>query len=532
MEFGKFITRLDEQLIQKIVGTSAIQILNSLNSDLTRISRLQSVLLNIYPPVELLQSKEIRNEFIDILKKSEAEQLCTSLGKSITGDVYSTLKTIRFNTKNDWKKLLDFFEIVIEEAADEFIFVPSKNVEVNYALFKHQRDAIKELNQKLYSGNKKAMLHMPTGSGKTRTAINVICNHFRATEPTVVIWLTHTEELCEQAAAEFERAWKNLGNRELNVVRYWGNSQEDVSNLKDAFIVGGLTKVFNLLKTDAAKISKLGSHCSLVVMDEAHMAIAPTFKLNLQILINFGASLLGLSATPGRTWNDPEADKELSTFFNQQKVTLKVEGHENPVDYLVAEKYLAQVQNSPLLYQSGFTISDNDLKYLKENFHLSDSFLKNLSQDQQRNILILQKVDELVTRHKRIILFAMNVEHSNLLATCLQARGVNAFSITSNTESNQRRNLIERFKSNEDVPLVLCNYGILTTGFDAPKTSCALISRPTDSLVLYSQMVGRAIRGTRAGGNDAAEIVTVVDSSLPGFDAVANAFFNWEDVWN
>ena len=147
------------------------------------------------------------------------------------------------------------------------------------------------------------------------------------------------------------------------------------------------------------------------------------------------------------------------------------------------------------------------------------------------NILILQKVDELVTRHKRIILFAMNVEHSNILATCLQARSVNAFSITSKTESSQRRKLIERFKSDEDIPIVLCNYGILTTGFDAPKTSCALISRPTDSLVLYSQMIGRAIRGTQAGGNEAAEIITVVDSSLPGFDAVANAFFNWEDVW-
>jgi superfamily II DNA or RNA helicase len=80
--------------------------------------------------------------------------------------------------------------------------------------------------------------------------------------------------------------------------------------------------------------------------------------------------------------------------------------------------------------------------------------------------------------------------------------------------------------------MVICNYGVLTTGFDAPKTSAALIARPTRSLVLYSQMVGRAIRGERAGGNKSAEIVTVVDPELHGFGDVSAAFTNWEDVWD
>jgi superfamily II DNA or RNA helicase len=77
----------------------------------------------------------------------------------------------------------------------------------------------------------------------------------------------------------------------------------------------------------------------------------------------------------------------------------------------------------------------------------------------------------------------------------------------------------------------MVNYGILTTGFDAPRVSAAIIARPTMSLVLYSQMVGRATRGIKAGGNKEAEILTVVDKSLPGFNNVAEAFLNWEDVW-
>ena len=91
---------------------------------------------------------------------------------------------------------------------------------------------------------------------------------------------------------------------------------------------------------------------------------------------------------------------------------------------------------------------------------------------------------------------------------------------------------IQRYRANTSKPMVICNYGVLTTGFDAPATSATLIARPTRSLVLYSQMVGRAIRGPRSGGNAQAEIVTVVDPQLPGFGEIAEAFANWEDIWN
>lgn len=80
--------------------------------------------------------------------------------------------------------------------------------------------------------------------------------------------------------------------------------------------------------------------------------------------------------------------------------------------------------------------------------------------------------------------------------------------------------------------MVLCNFGVLTTGFDAPNTSAAAIARPTRSLVLYSQMVGRATRGPKAGGNRTCEISTVVDIDLPGFNDITEAFTNWEDVWH
>ena len=80
--------------------------------------------------------------------------------------------------------------------------------------------------------------------------------------------------------------------------------------------------------------------------------------------------------------------------------------------------------------------------------------------------------------------------------------------------------------------MALLNFGVLTAGFDAPVTSCVIVARPTTSVVLYSQMVGRAMRGRRAGGNRDCEIYTVVDNNLPGFRSVADAFSNWEELWS
>jgi len=531
MKFESLLSRIDEEIIQQIIGRSPVKILNILDRNLSNISNLQKAVLQIYSPSELLSNRAIRNSLFEILKPAEAEQLLICLGQPLSGDHFDSIKNLKFNSKDLFERLFAFFEIPPSIDINIDVEPKEKITIASYPLFPHQRKAIRQLLKFVYFGNKRVLLHMPTGSGKTRSAMNLICNHLRSYEPTVVIWLAHTEELCDQAATEFEKAWGNLGDRELPIIRYWGEADIDVANLSDCFIVGGLMKVYNLLKRDSSSFSKLSSHLSLVVMDEAHMAIAPTYKSSIEILLSFDASLLGLSATPGRTWNDPQADLELSQFFDRKKVTLQIDGYDNPVDYLVDNGYLAKIINKPLMYDSGIAVTEKDLEYLKQYLELPDKFLKALSEDQARNIRIIQKAEELISRHRRIILFALNVEHSNLLATCLQARGVSAYSLTSNTDPDQRRRLIELFKGDGEEPIILCNYGILTTGFDAPKTSCAIICRPTDSLVLYSQMVGRAIRGVNAGGNNEAEIVTVIDTVLPGFDKIQAAFFNWEDVW-
>ncbi len=527
MNFRDFLSRMDEEIIQEIIGKPAIQILNMLDFDLSKVSNLQEIVAEIHPPIELLQNKFTRDILFDILKTEEVEELSEILNIE---NSYASIKKLKYHNQHQLISLLSFFEI--EYHQEEIIETEYKqNIPASYPLFQHQRRALNELKLKLEHSSERVLLHMPTGSGKTRTAINAICDHLRTNEPTVIIWLAHTEELCEQAASEFARAWHLLGNRDIDLVRYWGGSTASLDSSDDAFIVAGLSKIYSSLKSDSVEVSSLAARCSLVIMDEAHMAIAPTYQLILEVLLSFKAVLLGLSATPGRTWNDIDADQKLADFFGRKKIKLRVEGFDNPVDYLIDQGYLAKIKNSPVLYEHGTELSNKDQEYLEKYLQLSDKYLKVVSEDQRRNILIIQKLEDLCERHNRIIVFAMTVDHAQLIATVLQARGLKAYSITGQTDNHFRKEIIKEFKRESDECMVLCNYGILTTGFDAPQTSCAVITRPTDSLVLYSQMVGRAIRGKAAGGNEEAEIVTVIDTKLPGFDQVANAFLNWEDVW-
>ena len=72
---------------------------------------------------------------------------------------------------------------------------------------------------------------------------------------------------------------------------------------------------------------------------------------------------------------------------------------------------------------------------------------------------------------------------------------------------------------------MLANYQVLATGFDAPKTSTILISRPVFSPVRYMQMVGRGLRGPGNGGTESCKIITVIDNLLQYKNKLAYHYF-------
>jgi len=534
MRFDDLLSRADDETLQFLLGKSALQLVTLLDPGLATPTKLRELVVGLRTRVGLLISQETRACLVDLLRPKEAEALATVLQISSDKNAYNSLKGLRIRSGSEREQMLfDFFEIT-RPTLEPVVPAPSMSVSpVEYGLFPHQRDAARKIKIHLTQGLRRVVLHMPTGSGKTRTTMNILADHLRINEPSLVIWLAYSEELCEQAAEEFEEAWRYLGNREIGVYRFWGDRDLDSETAEDGIIIAGLSKIYSAAKQSIQFISRLGSKTSLVVIDEAHSAVAETYKLILNALVvqHPSTGLLGLTATPGRTWSDIESDEELAHFFDRKKVTLQITGFANPVDYLVAEKYLAQVEYKPLFYEGGIELTEADVKRIQESLDLPETILKRLADDEMRNLQIILAIEELAKSHQRIIVFATTVEHSNILATVLRARGHQAKSITGNTPSPERARTIEEFKSASNDVRIICNYGVLTTGFDAPRTSAALIARPTKSLVLYSQMIGRAVRGLRAGGNETAEIVTVVDQNLPGFGSVSEAFNNWEDIW-
>ena len=402
-------------------------------------------------------------------------------------------------------------------------------VSPEYSLYPHQRQVLRDVLHALSSPERRAVAHLPTGAGKTRIACHAACRLLNETDSdrALVIWLASTEELCEQAAEEFGKAWGHLGLRNAHIHRFWADSSLDLRRLPSGFLVTGLAKMRSASDSDHTLLAHLAGQAVGVIFDEAHQAVAGTYSFVTEQLCSTRPPLLGLTATPGRTANLTDADYRLAEMFNHTKVSIDPKGHDSPVTFLIQNRYLADPRFVPISFDSGIRITEPEpgADYTKDD-------LLGLGHNDERTSKILELARDAAARHPRTIVFCPSVESAIDCNRLMQREGIWSGVVTANTSSEERRAIIDAFRGEEREHMVMFNYGVLTAGFDAPRTRCVIIARPTTSLVLYSQMAGRALRGPRAGGNRTAEIMTVVDMNLPGFGSVTEAFTNWEELWS
>ena len=311
--------------ILELIGEDQYRLLKALGKDTSDQADLVDLCINIHTRVGLLRNKEHRNVIFNSLTKDQAANLALIMGIRYENSPYKSLRelTVRKNSKQEIN-LLGFFSVSPpEEKVEEEPRETMELVEAKYGLFPHQRDALVDIERILENEGGRAVLHMPTGSGKTRTAMNMAAKHLNREGPTTVLWLAHSEELCEQAAEEFQRAWEFLGDRNVTLRRFF--KDHDWEDTSDGMVVSGLGKLWNFVKSTVTGLHNAAENISLVIFDEAHQSISPTYKLIIDIITtrNPDCKFLGLTATPGRTWDDMDKDMVLSEFYNKKKVTYR-----------------------------------------------------------------------------------------------------------------------------------------------------------------------------------------------------------------
>lgn len=459
--------------------------------------------------INLLSDSELSKEFVDFL---DGTQVGNSRAQLLNfGWSYKSKRFCeRFLQVYDFPETLVPFEKVITL---EKQFLPM-SLRPYKQLQDYQLEVYLQALVELEIEKNRFIVQMPTGSGKTRTAVEIIVNLLNnSRRGSYVVWLAHSSELCAQAEECFQEVWGHAGKFPLVIYRCWGD-QAGFPKDEDArgIVICGFDKINSLLSSSRLKPDYINDLCELIVIDEAHKAIAPTYKRSIQELAGVNTRIIGLTATPGRSINDDDQNRELSSFFYDKKITFTSD--ELPIIYLRRKGVLASIDYVEIdgveITKSFGSIDDFTKKFLDE-----------LGEDSERNVRILRSMIPYCKNNKQIIYFAPSVNQSRFISSCLTFAGYKSAHVDSGTSAENRWKIIDDYKAGN--LQVICNYGVLTTGFDAPKTDVVFIARPTTSIVLYSQMVGRGLRGPKVGGKSSCTLVQVKDN-FENFDEVEKLF--------
>ena len=498
--------------LNKYIGNNVIKGIDELNVQLDK-SDLSRLIFS-------------RENYEFFKKKENREKICLNLGIDTDFD-FKWGKQPETNIFLNALKLkpIEIKEDTQEEKNENFIKPES-------TLHKYQNHIRIKLNQFLESNDKRIVVHMPTGSGKTRTTIEAICDFVRGLSDTkkTFVWLAHSEELCAQAVESFVKLWKRFGNEEADIIKLWGSNKYNITEInKPTFVITSFQKSYSLLKTkkniDFSFYNLIRSNCHLLIVDEAHQSTAPTYRDVIELYEITKTKILGLTATPGRDYVNASDDstKELAKFYDNKKINIvsdEGEELENPIQYLTSKGVLSKIEHRSIVFDSQIDLTDTEREYISIHLDFSPEHLKKIGNNAQRTLMVAtEALDLAINKKKQVIIFCPSKDNSEILAFYLETKGCKAVSITGETNNKFRQESIEAFKQGKIN--VLTNFGVLTTGFDSPNIDAVIVARPTFSLVLYSQMIGRGLRGPLMGGSKKpCELVNVEDNvlNLPKID--------------
>lgn len=397
------------------------------------------------------------------------------------------------------------------------------NAESGIVPYEHQEKAFYSLNQKIIKTNKNpfaGLLVLPTGGGKTLTAGHWVAKNY-LDKGKKVLWLAHRHELLDQAKSTFAdklafndifetktsfnyRIISGIHDKPINI----RPSDDLIISSKDSLNAGFNHLYNNWIKENTEEI--------FLVIDEAHHATAKTYRKLIQnIQENVSHfQMLGLTATPFRT---AESEQGLLKKVFPDDIVYKIDLRTLIRLGILSEPHFEEVPTGLNFIKD---LSEEQIEQL--NYFDIDSIgkgiAKTIAENDERNHTILNKYLLNKDKYKQTIVFALNVDNAIALNALFNEAGVKSDYVISTVKdqatgvtisSKDNKNKIAKFR-NEEIE-VLINVNILTEGTDVPNVQSIFLARPTISSILMTQMIGRGLRGLKAGGTKEAYIVSFVD---------------------
>ena len=340
-------------------------------------------------------------------------------------------------------------------------------------LFDYQKDMVMRI-EKAFRLYRSVMAQMPTGTGKTVVLASVV-ESFLGEHPLKSVWIVaHRRELVSQIQETIERVFSNrLAEKED------GSSDNLIEKPLDSSLFTLRSSLIKAMSIQwlARHYDEIGEEPGMIVIDEAHHALAKTYK---EMWDRFPkAKFLGLTATPCRlngkgfidlfdvlvqSWSVPEfiSKGRLATY---DFVSIKSNG--------VTQRLIDSLQKRG---------ADGDYQNKEMDMLLN----------KRPSIERLYRSFEEYGKDRKGIVYAINISHAKKIVELYQEHGIKAVAIDSNTPAAERQADIEAFKKG-DIQ-VLVNVDIFSEGFDCPDVEFVQLARPTLSLAKYLQMVGRGLR--------------------------------------
>lgn len=362
------------------------------------------------------------------------------------------------------------------------------------------------LSEAKSTGTFSGLLVMPTGSGKTFTAVNWLLREV-VSRGDRVLWLAHRRELLEQAAAEVYRSAASVRGKDKLRIRLVSGLHCAATHIDPADDIV-LASVAALVRRRDV-VASLRDRRTFVVIDEAHHAPARTYREVLTALFADGPRhLLGLTATPTRT-----VDRERGTLHALfgGRVLHQVEARDLILRGILARPVPVRVKTHADIEASA---TQEDWHHLQQFGDLGEAWLGRIADLTVRNRLIIQHYVQNQDKYGKTLVFAINIAHAVLLTEHFKAAGIRAAFIANHGADGldmPRQEILEEFKRPDSNIQVLVNVMILTEGVDVPAIETVFLARPTSSEILVRQMIGRAMRGPQSGGTDKAYLVSFED---------------------